>query len=106
VRSDPWMTARLLRRTRLTSSSLLVRVKPDEASPAVSAGQTVNVSLQSPREQRRVSSFTVFTTHPDGELSLLIRSTGGGGVSDGLMSAVELGGRIWVSESIPTTILP
>lgn len=106
MRADPWMAATIIRRERLTSSCHIIRIRPQGALTNLVAGQTVNLSLQPPLGVRRVSSFTVLSTHSHGEISLLIRSTGTGGVSDGLISTLEPSDTMWMGDSIPTMTLP
>lgn len=106
MRSNPWMAAKVIRCHPLTSSCLIVRVKPRECLTNLVAGQTMNIALQAPGEGRRVSSFTILSAQPCGEFSLLVRATGGGGVSDGLRSSSDMNDLIWVSDSIPTVSLP
>ena len=106
MRADPWMAATIIRRERLTSSCHIIRIRPQGALTNLVAGQTVNLSLQPPLGVRRVSSFTVLSTHSHGEISLLIRSTGTGGVSDGLISTLEPSDTMWMGDSSPTMALP
>lgn len=106
MRTDPWMPATIIRREQLTPSCHILRIRPGDALTNLVAGQAVNISLRPPLENRRVSSFTVLSTHTGGEFSLLVRSTGTGGVSDGLMSMTELSETIWVGDSVPTMTLP
>lgn len=106
MRTDPWMEATITWRETLTPSCHIIRIRPQSTLINLITGQAVNMSLLPPNESRRVSSFTVLSTHPGGEFSLLVRLTGAGGVSDGLMSATDLGETIWVSDSVPTVRLP
>lgn len=106
MRTDPWMEATITWRETLTSSCHIIRVRPQSTLTNLITGQAINMSLLPPNESRRVSSFTVLSTQPGGEFNLLVRSTGAGGVSDGLMSATDLGEPIWVSDSVPTVKLP
>lgn len=106
MRTDPWMSAHIIRGEQLTSSCQIIRIRPRGVLTNLVAGQTVNISIRPPLEKRRVSSFTVLSTHTGGDFSLLIRSTGTGGVSDGLMSITGISETIWVGDSVPTMTLP
>lgn len=106
MRTEPWMAATIIRREKLTSSCHIIRIRPQGDLTNLVAGQAINLSLQPPREIRRVSSFTVLSTHPHNEISLLIRSAGTGGVSDSLISELEPSAPIWLGDSIPTVKLP
>lgn len=106
MRTDPWMAATITRREQLTLSCYVLRIRTQDILTNIVAGQAVNISLQPPLENRRVSSFTVLNTQADGEFCLLVRSSGTGGVSDGLMSMIELSETVWVGDSVPTVTLP
>lgn len=106
MRTDPWMSATISRREQLNPSCYILWIRPRDTLVNLVAGQAVNVSLQPPLEIRRVSSFTVFSTRPDGSFSLLIRSTGTGGISENLVSTIKPTDAIWVSDSVPTVTLP
>lgn len=102
VPHDPMMPARLVQKIPLSPSCGLVRIKPVAELPEVAVGQTVNVTLQAQPDRKRVSSFTVLRAHEDGDISLLVRRSSNGGVSDGLLS--EQCSDIWIGHPLPSPL--